>query len=526
MYKRCPKCKSETNDLSCRRCSKCNTLLSAEPAPGEFVGPFRILARLPEGDGGMATVYRAKVRGRDTEVALKIAHDKPDEYQALQKEAEALSSLRHPDVVRILPVPSKQGEKAFVHKEYIGGEPKCYVALEYVHGGSLRHRLNHGPPLTLPEILKIVRHVGSALSHAHSKGLVHLDVKPSNILLGEDGRVVLTDFGIVREEDTGRTDTSGRVFGTPGYMAPEHIRRRGVDHRSDVFSLGVVLYEMLTGTSPFKRGTTSATLHAVTGDQPESPSKLEHSLSKRMDDVLRKALAKDPDKRYQSVDDLVEAIEASARRGSGRLWYIMGALVGVLLVVLGVMYGPGLFNGNGITPMPQPTLVPTVVPTVIADTPVPDSITLTSTTPRPTKSTDVKEPTATIRAGETVKTEVPRDTATPDSVVIYTPECSNSQACISRISVNRAARNVTFEGTAAIPEHEFDYWKIEWWRAGSSDKSVPMIDGKQHRTRKTEELLLTWDVSDIPDGYYMVRLRVVDKSANYKECEAQIHILR
>ncbi len=327
MYKHCTqrKCslhKEAVRDEAQSVCPVCGGWLTAvELEPGDTIPDFgfTILAKLPEGDGGMATVYRARIPAVRHDVALKLCRDNSYEYTALRREAHALAELQHPNIVRIIPVPAAHGTERYAPKVTVMGESRCFIVLEYVDGPSLRHQLRHKNTVRWPDAIRIVRQVGQALSFAHSKGFLHLDVKPSNILLDRTGRrVVLTDFGLVAPTDTGRRDPASgrRLLGTAGYMSPEHVSRQPLDYRADIFSLGVVLYEMLTGKAPFVKEDTSDTLKAVLRLEAVPPSQHDAKLIV-MDAVLHKALAKDRSQRYQSTRELVEDTERAlrARRG-------------------------------------------------------------------------------------------------------------------------------------------------------------------------------------------------------------------
>jgi len=312
----CSRCKTEAGDIQQTLCARCGARLTVELEQGDKVGNFEIIAKLPEGDGGMATVFKAKMARRKGYVALKMAHDRAYEYSALQTEAKVLSELHHPNIVEIIPLALTEDKlPVYVEKKHIGGEPKCYIALEYIAGYSLRRLLKHMGKLEPPVALEIVRQIGAALSYAHSKGIVHLDIKPSNILLSNDGpRAVLSDFGIVRPYHTGRPDKRGKTIGTAGYMSPEHIARGSVDHRSDIFSLGVVLYEMLTGKAAFKESTTSQTVAAVIHRDPAAPSRINPAISPDLEQVVLKALTKEKRERFQTTKEFITALEDAIRQ--------------------------------------------------------------------------------------------------------------------------------------------------------------------------------------------------------------------
>jgi serine/threonine protein kinase len=427
--KLCSRCKTEAEDIQQTFCAKCGARLTVELEEGDKVGSFEIIGKLPEGDGGMATVYKAKLARRKGYVALKIAHDRPHEYSALQTEANVLSELDHSNIVKIIPLSLAEDEQeVYVEKKYIGGEPKCYIALEYMEGYSLRRLLRHKGKLEPSEVLNIMRQIGPALSYAHSKGIVHLDIKPSNILLSKDGRqAVLSDFGIVRPYHTGRRDKTGKTIGTAGYMSPEHITRGSVDHRSDIFSLGVVLYEMLTGKAAFKEKTTSKTLASVIHKDPVLPSQINPDIPPGLEQVILKALKKDKRDRFQSTKEFVAALEDAIPKPRSCLRTLVTALVAVVVII-----GLAWAVLRGRVPPPLPTSTPTKSPTVTVPThtptPTPSSTVIVSTdvstsTPTwPTLSPTVATPMVTpTREATPPSTPTPTRSPTPKATSTLIP---------------------------------------------------------------------------------------------------------
>jgi hypothetical protein len=268
----------------------------------EFAG-HRILGIA--GRGGMGVVYRAIQLDLDRPVALKLiapqlAED-PSFRERFVRESRAAASIDHPNVIPI----------------YYTGEDDgaLYIAMRYVEGSDLRtlvraeHRLEPG------RAANIVAQVASALDAAHARGIVHRDVKPANVLLGAGDHAYLTDFGLTKSvaSHTGPTQAGGWV-GTLGYVAPEQIRGERVDARSDVYALGCVLYHTLTGVPPYQRATDEATLWAHLHDDPPSVTEQGPEVSERFQPVIARALAKDPDDRYQSAGDLGRAALAAAGR--------------------------------------------------------------------------------------------------------------------------------------------------------------------------------------------------------------------
>jgi len=266
---------------------------------GMTIGNYQIIQEL--GRGGMAIVYKAFQPSLRRYVALKVLPDylqaDPEFVARFQREARAAAQLGHPNVVTIYDV----GEQGGVH----------YIAMEYLEGGALLDRLANGP-LTPEEALQIVEQVGSALDFAHSRGLIHRDIKPANILFSADGRPKVTDFGIARAGDTSRLTRAGSLLGTPAYMSPEQAQGIPLDHRSDLYALGVILYEMLTGQVPFQADTPHAIVYAVIHRPPPPPCQLRPDLSPAVEAVLLKALAKLPNERYQTGAGMAAALRGAA----------------------------------------------------------------------------------------------------------------------------------------------------------------------------------------------------------------------
>jgi len=517
-------------------CAQCGARLTVELEEEDKVSSFTIIAKLPEGDGGMATVYKAKLARRKGYVALKIAHDRPHEYDALQTEANVLSELDHPNIVKIVPLSLTEDSKAvYVEKKYIGGEPKCYIALEYVEGYSLRRLLRHKGKLKPSEALDIMRQIGSALSYAHSKGIVHLDIKPSNILLSKDGRrVVLSDFGIVRPYHTGHRDNTGKTIGTAGYMSPEHITRGSVDHRSDIFSLGIVLYEMLTGKAAFRERTTSQTLAAVIHKDPAPPSEINPDISPDLEQVILKALKKDKRERFQSTKEFVTALEDAIPKPRSWLRTLATALATVV-VIIGLVWT--VLRGCVPPPPPTPTKSPTVTVPTHTLTPTPTSPTPSSTvatptltptrkatptpTPTPTRSptpepTSTLEPTATLTATPRTPTSTPTPTVTVIAEVM--PDCPNRNARLTYPTINaKLSGTVKIMGSANT--NNFDYYKFEFRREGVSGWSTLQV----FKEPVSDGLLGIWNTSTLSAGNYWFRLVVVKKDGNYIEpCQVPV----
>jgi YVTN family beta-propeller protein len=269
---------------------------STDPRIGSVLLDYRIEALL--GRGGMGVVFRAHDRRLKRSVALKLVVPElsadPGFRERFLTESELAASLEHPNVVPIY----EAGE--------VGGQ--LYLVMRFVEGSDLRALLATQKALEPPRAIAVCAQVAAALDAAHERGLVHRDVKPSNVLLDSHDHAYLADFGLTRRlAQPGPTAGPELSLGTPGYVAPEQIAGAEVDGRADVYSLGCVLYECLTGEVPFPRGSELATLWAHVSDPAPRPSERRPGLAEPIDGVLERALAKEPGERHSSATDLVAA---------------------------------------------------------------------------------------------------------------------------------------------------------------------------------------------------------------------------
>ncbi len=261
--------------------------------------PYRLLELV--GSGGMANVYRAIQTSLEREVAVKRLHPYLIQNQTFlarfEKEAKAAAYLRHENLVSVI--------------DYGQDEEGYFIVMEYVRGKTLRELLEV-EPLPLEAALVVAYKVALGLAYCHQEGVVHRDVKPANILLSEEGEVKLTDFGIAKGEDASITVT-GTTLGSPAYMAPEQLRSMEVDRRADVFSLGVVLYEMLAGIKPFGGDSYSAVITSILTSEARPLCDVSPAGPARLSLLAAQMLEKDPDRRTGRMEEAVEKLEELLR---------------------------------------------------------------------------------------------------------------------------------------------------------------------------------------------------------------------
>ena len=279
-------------------------------ASGDQVAHYRIVSRL--GEGGMGEVYLATDTRLDRSVALKVlptavAHD-PTRMERFDREAKAASALNHPNVAHIYEI----GEDRGIH----------FLVMEFIEGEPLDRRID-GRPLPVDDIGQIGAQIADALDAAHAKGIVHRDIKPANLMITPRGIVKVLDFGLAKVMErqssmhsqmaTRTLSAAGELIGTVAYMSPEQALGRPVDHRTDIFSLGVVLYQMATGRSPFEGSSPSETIARILEAQPEAMARFNYDVPEDLDRIVRKCLEKDRERRYQSARDLMVDLKGLGR---------------------------------------------------------------------------------------------------------------------------------------------------------------------------------------------------------------------
>jgi len=279
-----------------------------EPQANKKFGRYEIVGEL--GRGAMGIVYKARDPQIGRMVAVKtvlLRGQEPEEEEEFRKrflgEAQAAGRLQHPGIVAIYDV----GEDSENHDPYL--------VLEFVNGESLNRVLAREKKLPLPRALQLAQEIAEALDYAHAQGVVHRDIKPANILLTEEGRAKIADLGIA-QLNLAHFTLPGRVLGTPAYMAPEQLSGEGCDGRSDIFSLGVILYAMVTGHSPFHGNSATTVCFKVVNRDPMPASALDMDLPPALDAVIAKAMAKDPNRRYQRGSEFAEDVRRLASPSS------------------------------------------------------------------------------------------------------------------------------------------------------------------------------------------------------------------
>jgi TolB-like protein len=276
--------------------------------PGTRLGPYEVVALL--GAGGMGEVYRARDARLDRDVAVKVIHSRfaadPERLSRFELEAKAAAKLDHPNILVVHDVGMYEGSP--------------YIVSELLEGESLREML--GSPLPPRMAVEYALEIARGLAAAHGKGIIHRDLKPENVFVTKDGRVKILDFGVAKltqPSSGGRLDTQattaaatepGVVLGTVGYMSPEQVLGKPLDARSDLFSLGAVLYEMLSGKRPFHRGTAPETLTAILREEPPDLLETNRNIPPEFERIVRHCLEKQPDRRFHSAGDVIFDLES------------------------------------------------------------------------------------------------------------------------------------------------------------------------------------------------------------------------
>jgi serine/threonine protein kinase/tetratricopeptide (TPR) repeat protein len=378
----CPECHA-VMPVGATRCPKCNTPLGIGDEPtasisrggwglqpgtereantsestqalnaGHFLGGrYEILQVL--GQGGMGVVYRARDREVDREVALKVIRpdlaERSDLAQRFKQELILARQITHKNVIRIYDLGEAEGTK--------------FISMEYIDGKDLRSIVAERGKLPPEEAAAIIEQVCRGLDAAHAEGVVHRDLKPQNVMLDKHGRVAVMDFGLAHSSETSGLTQLGALLGTPKYMSPEQAKGEEVDSRSDLFSLGIIFYELLTGKSPYEATTSFGTLLKRTQEHARPPIELDHSIPEFMNDIVVRCLEIDPQRRYASAQEILRDLEA--RHGSGigvaaphipqirtlqkfPMKWIAAGLILILFLIVGLVFR-GKISSLGVKP--------------------------------------------------------------------------------------------------------------------------------------------------------------------------------
>ncbi len=313
---KCPRCQSDNTDTA-RFCSNCAAPLTSSQeliasktmtiqqhpkfiSKGSILaGKYRIIE--PIGKGGMGVVYKAEDITLERTVALKFLPaeltEDPEARERFVREAKAAAALSHPHICTIHEI----GEE----------ENQYFIAMECIEGQSLKQKILKGP-LDQAEALDIAIQVAEGLQEAHRKEIIHRDIKPGNIMVTDKGTAKVMDFGLAKVFGASLITKEAKTMGTVAYMSPEQAQGQSADHRTDIWSLGVVLYEMLTGELPFKGEYDQSIIHSILNREPEALTKLRPNLPRDLEKVVLTALAKNPTGRYQSMEEFLEDLKAIA----------------------------------------------------------------------------------------------------------------------------------------------------------------------------------------------------------------------
>jgi len=449
---------------------------------GRQLGKYEVQGHI--GGGGMAEVYKGYHPGLRRPAAIKLLKSKlsrdPAFVEAFVNEARFAAQLNHPHIVTIYDV----GQQANLH----------YIVMEYIPGQSLQQLIRTQGGLPPRMVCQLFDQIADALNYAHRRGVVHCDVKPNNILLDAEGRARLTDFGIARAVNKARQEREGRQqIGSPRYMSPEHVLNKSLDHRSDIYSLGIVLFEMLTGKVPFGGSNSSQIMRAQVAQRPPPPSTVRPDLPKTVDEVVLRALAKEPTKRYQNAlqmardlrqallggaavpappplgvpEEIVPAKPAEARAAAKRRLPVLPLVAVAALLVAGV----ALLLPR-ITQKPAGMAKPTIVVPTVTMVPTAGEVVLPAVTrTAPLVPTATLIPIATLVPAYTSVTPMAVPTVVPTISALYVAPRLLQPADGAGFNENVIQLRWQWSGTLQADEW-FDVWV---WPRGETERGYTIL---------------------------------------------------
>ena len=439
---------------------------------GKQFGQYQIVE--PLGEGGMAAVYKGYQPAMERFVAVKVLPRQmasSDEFLTrFRREAKLLAQLQHPHILPVF--------------DYGEADGYPYIIMPFVHSGTLTELLTRGR-LPLSEVRRIMIQLGEALGYAHARGMIHRDIKPSNVLIDEQGNCLLSDFGLARMADaSAKLTTSGAIMGTPAYMSPEQGAGSKVDHRSDIYSLGIVLYEMVTSRVPYVAETPIAVVFKHIQDPLPSARDFNPTLPESIELVLLKALAKRPEDRFQTAEEFIQAIRlAIPERDPVEKTFVVSNTAGVLakdqrpnripvwafagigaVVLIAITIFVAMTSKANNSPPPVATTVPTHLNTSVpTNLPSPTSLASTSTV-EPSSSEIFKDDfTGQLADGWTWLEEDPTKwslSAVPGSLQILASDASFDGPYIPLNILLREAPTEDFEITTSVrftPTSDFQF---------------------------------------------------------------------
>lgn len=449
-----------------------NTRATHLPVARKQLGKYELIDRL--GRGGMAEVFKAYQPRLDRFVAIKLLHpflaDDPEFKDRFEREAQNVARLRHPNIVQVYDFDFDSESESY------------FMVMELVEGETLKDFMAHMRP-PIPDLLRLVRQTMEALAYAHARGMIHRDIKPANLMIEPDRRVVLTDFGIAKIVTGGHFTASGGMVGTPAYMAPEQGLGDVGDERSDIYSVGVILFQMITGRLPFEAETPVATILKHVNEPIPSVRGLNPDASPEVEAMIVRAMAKEPDDRFQSAEEMLETIDsilgetrsplpppprlptaeireaertdtirlATGEKTAERAAPARRSPLGVLAVLtVGILAILGLYTlGTGRIPILNIPLIPIETPTATA-TSADDAALSGSGTPVALLSAESETPTSTLTetfaqtatADPTrTATNPPTDTPSPTATFTNTPTATSSGTPTATYTLTPSATN-------------------------------------------------------------------------------------